>query len=131
MNYLYFLLQVSDVGGPTPGQKFCTTRAWGATDLSARNWHCLTMTYDTHVISAYVNGTLDSWQLQVHHFKYCCGKDLSLIITRAVKKAKSGFLLRTMNFVSYCLDMPMGCDVSAKHFAHTFLFTFHPKLKNK
>lgn len=61
-------LQVSDVGGPTAGEKFCTTRAWGATDLTAGDWHCLVMTYDTHVISAYVNGTLDSWQLKVRYY---------------------------------------------------------------
>jgi hypothetical protein len=51
---------VSATGGPTPGQKYCVTRACDPRPLPAAAWHCLANVYDPSGagIAAYVNGTL-------------------------------------------------------------------------
>lgn len=51
---------ISAEGGPSPGQRFCRSRACGATVLATGVWHCIANTYDGVVIKAFVNGTLDS-----------------------------------------------------------------------
>ena len=51
---------ISAEGGPSPGQKYCESRACGATALPPNVWHCLAHTYDGTDVRAYVNGTVDS-----------------------------------------------------------------------
>ena len=47
----------SNCGGPTPGQRYCETRACDPRPLPAGAWHCLAMAYNgTHIIAS-VNGT--------------------------------------------------------------------------
>ena len=53
---------ISAEGGPSPGQRYCESRACGATELQPGAWHCLANTYDGKSIKAYVNGTLDAKQ---------------------------------------------------------------------
>eukprot|EP01043_Picozoa_sp_COSAG02_P015888 COSAG02_NODE_687_length_18478_cov_23.093476_8_plen_471_part_00 len=53
---------ISAEGGPSPGQRYCESRACGATGLQPGAWHCLTNTYDGESIKGYVNGTLDAKQ---------------------------------------------------------------------
>ena len=53
---------ISAEGGPSPGQRYCESRACGATALRPGVWHCLANTYDGRSIKAYVNGTLDTKQ---------------------------------------------------------------------
>ena len=48
----------SNCGGPTPGQRYCETRACDPRPLPALSWHCLAMAYDGVSIYAFVNGTL-------------------------------------------------------------------------
>ena len=49
---------MSNVGGPTPGQRFCATAACDPRRLAgAPAWHCLATTYDDETIRVYVNGT--------------------------------------------------------------------------
>ena len=49
---------ISNVGGPTPGSRYCTTAACDPRRLAgAPAWHCLATTYDGADIRAYVNGT--------------------------------------------------------------------------
>lgn len=49
---------ISPVGGPTPGDKFCSTAACDPRSLSsAPSWHCLANVYNGETIRAYVNGT--------------------------------------------------------------------------
>lgn len=49
---------ISPVGGPTPGNRFCTTAACDARPLApAPAWHCLATTYDDASIRVYVNGS--------------------------------------------------------------------------
>lgn len=49
---------ISNCGGPTPGNRYCITRACDPRPLPADVWHCLANVYNgTHII-AYVNGTL-------------------------------------------------------------------------
>lgn len=50
---------VSPVGGPTPGQRFCSTAACDPLPLPPAAWHCLANVYDGARITAFVNGTLD------------------------------------------------------------------------
>ena len=47
----------SNCGGPTPGQRYCETRACDPRRLPLRAWHCLAMTYDGSYIRALVNGS--------------------------------------------------------------------------
>ena len=49
---------ISDVGGPTPGERFCSTAACDARTLGP-DWHCLATTYDDSFIKVYVNGTFE------------------------------------------------------------------------
>jgi hypothetical protein len=52
---------ISPVGGPTPGNRYCTTAACDSRALlPSPAWHCLAGTYDGSAIRAYVNGTLVS-----------------------------------------------------------------------
>jgi hypothetical protein len=48
---------ISPVGGPTPGNKYCTTAACDSRKLDNDSWHCIANTYDGNEIRAYVNGT--------------------------------------------------------------------------
>ena len=48
---------ISPVGGPTPGNKYCTTAACDSRKLESDSWHCIANTYDGNEIRAYVNGT--------------------------------------------------------------------------
>lgn len=49
---------ISPVGGPTPGQRYCITRACDPDPLPASAWHCIANTYNgTHIV-AYLNATL-------------------------------------------------------------------------
>jgi len=50
---------ISAEGGPSPGQKYCQSRACGASTLQPGVWHCIANTYDGARIRAYVNGSLD------------------------------------------------------------------------
>jgi hypothetical protein len=50
---------VSDVGGPTPGYKYCMSAAIGATPVAFDEWHCVAITYDGTEAKAYLNGSLD------------------------------------------------------------------------
>jgi hypothetical protein len=47
----------SNCGGPTPGSRYCETRACDPRPLPASAWHCLAMTYNGTHIGAFVNGT--------------------------------------------------------------------------
>ena len=51
--------EVSAVGGPTPGHRWCVTRAIGTRPVAAEVWNCLALTYDGAQIRAYNNGTLE------------------------------------------------------------------------
>ena len=51
---------VSAEGGPSPGQRYCESRACGATALQPGAWHCVANTYDGRSIKAFVNGSLDT-----------------------------------------------------------------------
>ena len=51
---------ISPEGAPSPGQKYCESRACGETALQPHAWHCLGNVYDGHAVRAYVNGTLDT-----------------------------------------------------------------------
>lgn len=51
---------VSDVGGPTAGEKFCITYSTGATAIKPGQWVCIAMSYDGQASRVYVNGKLDS-----------------------------------------------------------------------
>jgi hypothetical protein len=48
----------SNVGGPTPGDRFCETRACDPRPLPRQDWQCLAMAYDGAAIYAFLNGTL-------------------------------------------------------------------------
>jgi len=50
--------QASNCGGPTPGQRYCETRACDPRPLlPAADWHCLAMAYNGTHITASVNGS--------------------------------------------------------------------------
>ncbi|MBE7464525.1 MAG: LamG domain-containing protein [Planctomycetes bacterium] len=51
---------VSNVGGPTPGYKYCMDAAIGATAIPYETWVCVAMTYDGVCARAYLNGELDA-----------------------------------------------------------------------
>ena len=51
--------EVSAVGGPTPGHRWCVTRAIGTKPVPQDVWNCLALTYDGSAIRAYNNGTLE------------------------------------------------------------------------
>ncbi len=50
---------VSDVGGPTAGDKYCITYSSGATQIPMQKWVCVAMSYDGEYSRVYVNGRLD------------------------------------------------------------------------
>ena len=50
-------------GGPSPGQKYCYSRACGSTSLPPGVWHCVANSYDGTDIFATVNGTVDTSKL--------------------------------------------------------------------
>jgi len=49
---------VSAVGGPTPGHKYCVTRACSGHGVPLDRWQCVATTYDSIAIRAYINGVL-------------------------------------------------------------------------
>lgn len=49
---------ISAVGGPTPGHKYCVTRACSGKPVPHDKWQCVGMTYDGLAIRAYLNGEL-------------------------------------------------------------------------
>ncbi len=51
---------VSDVGGATPGCKFCFSYATGATFVKPQRWTMLAFTYDHREIRIYTDGRLDA-----------------------------------------------------------------------
>ena len=51
---------ISAEGGPSPGQRYCRSRACGATALPLRAWHCIANVYNGSDIMAFLNGTLDA-----------------------------------------------------------------------
>ncbi|MCZ7649147.1 MAG: LamG domain-containing protein [Planctomycetota bacterium] len=51
---------VSNVGGPTPGYKYCMDAAIGATPVPFDEWSCVAMSYDGVAARAYLNGELDA-----------------------------------------------------------------------
>jgi hypothetical protein len=51
---------VSNVGGPTPGYRYCMDAAIGATPVSFGEWHCIAMTYGGQYAKAYLDGKLDT-----------------------------------------------------------------------
>ncbi|EAQ80533.1 hypothetical protein DSM3645_14345 [Blastopirellula marina DSM 3645] len=51
---------VSNVGGATPGEKYCITYSSGATEIPLGEWVCIAMSYDGQASRVYVNGKLDS-----------------------------------------------------------------------
>ena len=54
---------ISPEGGPSPGQKYCESRACGSTSLGAGVWHCIANSYDGKDVLAIVNGTVDTSKL--------------------------------------------------------------------
>lgn len=50
---------VSNVGGPTPGYKYCMDAAIGQTPVSFDEWRCAAITYDGEWARAYLDGRLD------------------------------------------------------------------------
>ena len=50
---------ISPEGGPSPGQRYCESRACGSTPLASGVWHCVANTYDGKYVRAIVNGTVD------------------------------------------------------------------------
>jgi hypothetical protein len=50
---------VSNIGGPTPGYKYCMDAAIGATPVPLDVWTCCAMTYANGVATAYLDGRFD------------------------------------------------------------------------
>lgn len=51
---------LSHVGGPTPGYKYCTDGAMGATEIQCNEWAVIAMSYDGQAGYAWLNGSLDA-----------------------------------------------------------------------
>ncbi len=49
----------SNIGGPTPGYKFCMDAAIGATPVPMHEWVCCGISYANGIAKAYLNGKLD------------------------------------------------------------------------
>ena len=64
----YLDVEVSAIGGNTPGDKHSITFALGNTTLPEDEWLCMGVTYDSKTIGAYVNGVLDV-RKRTHHFQ--------------------------------------------------------------
>ena len=52
-------VEVSSIGGNTPGQPHSITFALGNTTLRGDEWQCMAVTYDSQNIGAWLNGVLD------------------------------------------------------------------------
>jgi hypothetical protein len=52
-------LHVSNVGGPTPGERWCMDAAIGSTAIGMGAWHCLVGTYQGGEARFYLDGRLD------------------------------------------------------------------------
>lgn len=50
---------VSNVGGPTPGYRYCMDGAIGATPIDHDRWHAIAMSYDGTHAYAWLDGVLD------------------------------------------------------------------------
>lgn len=50
---------LSNVGGPTPGYKYCMDGPMGATEIAHDAWHAVGMTYDGQAGTAWLNGLAD------------------------------------------------------------------------
>ena len=50
---------LSNVGGPTPGYKFCMDGCMGATDVPYNEWVTIAMSYDGQAGYAWLNGRMD------------------------------------------------------------------------
>jgi hypothetical protein len=50
---------VSNLGGPTPGYKYCMDASIGATPVELDQWCCAAFTYDSKQAISYLNGVLD------------------------------------------------------------------------
>jgi hypothetical protein len=62
---------ISGEGGPSPGQKYCKSRACGGTSLPLGDWHCIANVYNGTAIVALLNGTLDTISTPANNpFKY-------------------------------------------------------------
>ena len=53
-------LHVSNLGGPTPGNRWCMDAAIGSTALPLGAWHCLVGTFTRGEARLYLDGRLDS-----------------------------------------------------------------------
>lgn len=50
---------LSNVGGPTPGYKYCMDGCMGGTDVSIGKWNVVAMSYDGQAGYAWLNGVID------------------------------------------------------------------------
>jgi hypothetical protein len=50
---------VSNLGGPTPGYKYCMDASIGSTPVPREQWCCVGFTYDSQQAVSYFNGKLD------------------------------------------------------------------------
>ena len=51
---------LSNVGGPTPGYRYCVDGAMGATAVPWDEWHTVAMAYDGVAGTAWLDGRLDA-----------------------------------------------------------------------
>ena len=51
---------VSNLGGPTPGYKYCMDASIGASPVPREQWCCVGFTYDSKQAISYYNGNLDT-----------------------------------------------------------------------
>jgi len=51
---------LSNVGGPTPGYRYCMDGAMGDTEIPWDEWHCVAMSYDGIAGYAWLDGRLDA-----------------------------------------------------------------------
>ncbi len=51
---------VSNVGGPTPGHKWCMDASIGETKVPLDVWQCVGFTYDSKIVKSYLNGQHDA-----------------------------------------------------------------------
>lgn len=50
---------ISNIGGPTPGFKYCMDAAIGKTPVPLHQWQCCGITYANGIAKAYLNGVVD------------------------------------------------------------------------
>lgn len=53
-------LHVSNIGGPTPGERWCMDAAIGATAMQQGRWHCMAGTFAGGEARFYLDGVLDT-----------------------------------------------------------------------